>query len=52
MSFPPQDKNGFLPPEKPKGGVSSARMLVWIVVSLVGLYLVVSGVIGIVGGGS
>ncbi len=38
--------------EKKRAGVSNGRLVIWIVVAGVGLYLVISGVVGIVGGGS
>ncbi len=34
-------------PEKPKSEISNARILIWIVVAGVGLYLVISGLMGI-----
>ncbi len=40
----------YLPPEKPKprpgDGPSPARIAIWVVVSLVGIYLVVTGLVG------
>lgn len=38
----------YLPPEKPKpgDGPSPARITIWVVVALVGIYLVVSGLVG------
>ena len=42
----PQDDN------KKPGGVSTSRLVIWLVVGCVGAYLVISGVIGIVSGGS
>ena len=42
----PQDDN------KKPGGVSTSRLVIWLVVGAVGAYLVISGVIGIINGGS
>ena len=38
----------YLPPEKPKpgDGPSPTRITLWVVVSLVGIYLVVTGLFG------
>ncbi len=38
--------------DEPKGGVSTGRLAIWVIVGGVGAYLVISGVIGIVSGGS
>ncbi|MDH6179835.1 hypothetical protein M2152_000017 [Microbacteriaceae bacterium SG_E_30_P1] len=37
--------------DKKKGGISNGRLLIWIVVAGVGLYLVISGVVGIIAKG-
>lgn len=43
----------YLPPEKKDPNkISQGRKIIWVVVAGVGLYLVGSGVIGILGGGS
>ena len=42
----PQDDN------KKPGGITTSRVIIWLVVGVVGAYLVISGVIGIVSGGS
>lgn len=39
-------------PEKPKGEITFARIAVWVIVGGVGLYLVVSGLIGVITKGS
>lgn len=38
--------------KKPEGGVTTSRLVIWLVVGAVGAYLVITGVIGIVSGGS
>ena len=45
LKLPQDDK-------KPEGGVSTSRVVIWLVVGCVGAYLVISGVIGIISGGS
>ena len=48
MSFPPKD--GLEPPRDGKGGKkgpSTNRIIVWIVVGGVGVYMVASGLIGV-----
>ena len=44
LKLPQDDK-------KPEGGISTSRVVIWLV-GCVGAYLVISGVIGIVSGGS
>lgn len=34
--------------DKKKGGISTGRLAIWLIVAGVGLYLVISGVVGIV----
>lgn len=39
-----------LKPDKPAGGISKARIVVYVVMVGVGLYLVISGILSIVAG--
>lgn len=39
-------------PEKPKGQITFGRIAIWVIVGGIGLYLVISGVIGIITKGS
>lgn len=51
MTFPPPGK-GYLPPEKKdKNAVTPARIAIWVVVGGIGVWMIGSGVIGIVNGG-
>lgn len=34
-------------PDKPKTEISTARIVIWVIVAGVGLYLVISGIMGI-----
>jgi len=44
MSMNPPDP---IKPDKPKNEISFARIVIWIVVGGVGLYLVISGLVGV-----
>lgn len=51
MSFTPPDK-GYLPPEKKdKNAVTPTRLAIWVLVGGVALWMIGSGVIGIINAG-
>jgi hypothetical protein len=35
-------------PEKPKGNISMGRIAIWVIVGGIGLYLVISGLVGVI----
>ncbi|CAN5455473.1 hypothetical protein BH10ACT7_BH10ACT7_29190 [soil metagenome] len=41
-----------IPPDKPKNQISTARIAIWVIVTGVALYLIISGVVGILVKGS
>ena len=36
-----------IPPDKPKNQITFTRIAIWVIVSGVGLYLLISGIVGI-----
>ena len=41
-----------IPPDKPKNQISFARIAIWVILGGIGLYLLISGVVGILVKGS